>query len=184
MTELQAPKRALPVSRKPDTELQLRWSQPRKVYDAHNPPPSVGIDFSGDPGLTDPSHREDCDINTILDRATKTGVMPGTNKQALYGDFSDVPDYMAAQEIVLQADAQFAALDAKARKRFDNSPTKMLEFMADPDNLDEAIKLGLATRRAQTPPPEAPLEPPKASGEASKKPAPASKGAPPEQDST
>jgi len=182
MTE--GPRRALPITRKPDTELQIRWGGKRIVYDAFNPPPSHGIDFKDDPGLTDPSHREDCDINTILDRATKTGVMPGTNKQALYGDFADVPDYMAAQELILHADAQFAALDAKARKRFDNSPSKMLDFMSDPDNLDEAIKLGLATRPTPTPPRGAPLEPPRASGEGSKTPAPAGKGAPREQDST
>lgn len=184
MTESNAPRRALPVLRKPDTELQIRWSGPRKVYDALNPPPSVGIDFKGDPGLTDPSHREDCDINTILDRATKTGVLPGTNKQALYGDFTSVPDYQEAQAILLHADAQFAALDAKARRRFDNSPSKMLEFMADPENLDEAIKLGLVTPSAQVPPSEAPLAPPTASGEVAKRPAPASSGAPREQSST
>ena len=41
----------------------------------------------------------------------------------------------------------FEKLDVNVRKRFENNPQKLLDFLKDDDNRDEAIKLGLVERK-------------------------------------
>ena len=105
----------------------------------------TGLDCTGDPGCTKQADAEDCDINKILARYAKTGVLPDLIKaNPKYGDFSDVTSFMDACAIVSLAEEQFAALDAPIRKRFDNDPAKFLEFASDPKNVSEMVKMGLA----------------------------------------
>lgn len=130
---------------KPDSHLQLLWSQPRIVYDEYNPPPKHGIDFTGDPGKTDQSQSEECDVNFILKRYQKTGVLPGIDAKAVFADVSDSVTFQEALDIVQQAEIQFMSLDAHTRKRFDNDPAEFMAFVHDPRNAEELVKLGLAT---------------------------------------
>lgn len=117
-----------------------------------------GHESGVNPSLTDPSDAEDSDINKIVERALKTGVMPDQASEGLYGDFSDVPSYQEALHIVAHANEQFAALDARARFRFENNPEKFLAFVSDPRNAKEMVELGLATASPndQEPPPRTP----------------------------
>jgi len=97
------------------------------------------------PSLAKQSEKDSCDINVILRRYEKTGILPDLIKQdPQYGDFADVPDFQAAHAIVSMAMAQFEALDAPLRKRFDNDPAQFLAFATDKANLEEMRKLGLA----------------------------------------
>lgn len=130
-----------------DNALELKWSQPRVMYSETNPYKDPGIDFSGDPGLTDKSQAAECDVNNILKKYQQTGVLPGVDVQSLYQDVSDAPSYHEACNIVLQAQAQFDALDAYTRQRFANDPAQFLEFANSPENVDEMLKLGLAQIR-------------------------------------
>lgn len=93
---------------------------------------------------------EECDINNIMERYEKTGVLPEATRQLLYGDFSDVGSFQEAQDIVLLGRAQFDALPARVRDRFGNDPAKFLAFCEDESNRDEMITLGLIDK------PEAP----------------------------
>ena len=61
-----------------------------------------------------------------------------------YVDFEGVFDYQTAMNTIRAADENFMRLDAKVRARFNNSPQEFLEFFANPDNTEEAIRLGLA----------------------------------------
>ena len=58
----------------------------------------------------------------------------------MYGDFSEPTDYHAAMQTISLANQQFELLPAIVRERFQNSPAKMLEFLADSNNKEEAIK--------------------------------------------
>ena len=62
-----------------------------------------------------------------------------------YGDFTTVADFHAAQNIIAEATQSFDLLPAALRKRFDNDPAKLLEFLEDDSNREEAIKLGLVS---------------------------------------
>ncbi len=45
---------------------------------------------------------------------------------------------------MIEAQENFMRLPANIRKRFDNDPAQLIEFINDPNNLDEAINIGLA----------------------------------------
>lgn len=107
----------------------------------HNP--SVGV-TSVNPSLTQQQFKEECDINLILARFTRTGVIDSVAAgQAIYGDFSNVQDYQTAQNSLLAAQQAFDSLDSSVRKRFNNNPAELLAFMDNPDNAAEAFELGL-----------------------------------------
>lgn len=97
------------------------------------------------PGRTVQAEKDSCDINKILERYTRTGQLPDMiRREPRYGDFSEVPTFQEALEVVQRAETQFAGLSARVRERFHNEPAEMLAFCSDPKNAEEMIKLGLA----------------------------------------
>ncbi|WNK13608.1 MAG: internal scaffolding protein [Microvirus sp.] len=104
------------------------------------------LDCSDTPTLTQQQYKDECDINNILKRYEKTHLLPDFIKEnPQYGDFSEVPTYQEALDIIHVADTQFGLLDAKTRDRFSNNPAKFLEFVHNPDNIKEMVSMGLAT---------------------------------------
>jgi len=101
-----------------------------------------------DESLTQQQFKEESDINTIVNRFMKSGVMPTPVNMPQYIDYEGVFDYQSAMNAVRSADEQFMRMDAKVRARFNNSPQEFLAFFADPANTDEAIRLGLAVPNA------------------------------------
>lgn len=97
-------------------------------------------------GMTEQSHANDVDINKIMARYHKTGLLQTTRKQALVGDFSSVGSYQECLEKVLAAQDAFMSLDSQIRARFDNDVSKIIDFCENPENLEEAIKLGLVDK--------------------------------------
>ncbi|AXL15038.1 internal scaffolding protein [Microviridae sp.] len=106
------------------------------------------IDLSGK-GRTKQSHKEECDINTIMKRFEKTGIVDHLNThQGNYGDFTVMPDsYQAAVIHLQEAQDMFMTLPASIRAKFENDPGQFLDFASDPENLPEMRKLGLAPQR-------------------------------------
>ena len=102
-----------------------------------------GLKFE-DPSLTQQQFKEESDINTIVDRYMKSGVLPNPVNMPQYIDYEGVFDFQSAMNTIRQADENFMRMDAKIRARFNNSPQEFLEFFANPENVDEAIRLGLA----------------------------------------
>lgn len=92
---------------------------------------------------TKQSFKEECDINVIMKRYSQTGVLPPGVGIAKYGDFAEVPDYIEAQNTLIQARQQFEALPSRVRDRFRNDPANMLAFVNDKKNKAEARVLGL-----------------------------------------
>lgn len=109
---------------------------------------------AGGKSLTEQSHKKDCDINNILKKFNKDGVLPGMIKtNPTWGDFSEVEDYRTSLEIVAKASEQFLNLPSRVRNRFQNDPALFLQFANDPKNIDEMISMGLATRKEGATPP-------------------------------
>lgn len=102
------------------------------------------------PSRTQAQFKDECDVNNILRNYVSTGVLTHTNeREALYGDFSEVPqDYGEALAVVEEAKAKFDALPSEVRHRFDSDPLKMVQFLQDEKNREEAIKLGLVNKPA------------------------------------
>lgn len=106
------------------------------------------------PSRTKQSSKTECDINTILAKYKKTGILPHVNgKPGVYVDVPENVDFQACQNFIIEANALFMQLPAALRKRFGNDPAEFLAFADDPANAEEMIQLGLAVRRE--PPPKA-----------------------------
>lgn len=96
------------------------------------------------PGRTKQAFKKECDVNTIMAKYKKTGLLPRLiSREPRYGDFSAAVDYQAAMNTVIFAQEQFAALPAKVRGRFGNDPRQFLEFAENPENAEEMRKMGL-----------------------------------------
>lgn len=100
-----------------------------------------------DPSLTKQAMKDECDINKIVARFTKSGVLPDLKDNPMYGDFSDSVSYFDALQLVITAQDQFNGLSADVRARFGNDPAQFLAFAEDPSNQEEMVRLGLATVR-------------------------------------
>lgn len=111
------------------------------------------------------SFRAECDINNIVSRIKKTGFVPLQTQESLrrqvYGDASVVPQSLEeAYAVVARADAAFASLPARLRERFQH-PAGLLRFIENPENLKEAVDLGLLAKTQPMPnsgPNSGPLE--------------------------
>ena len=129
-----------------------------KIKSQLDPSEDDGIDCSIEPSLTVQADAKEADINYIMARYTRTGVLPQMiEREPHFGDFSDIKDYLSSMLIITKAREQFEALDARVRDRFANDPARMLAFVADPANKNELIALGLAVAPvATTPSPASP----------------------------
>lgn len=112
-----------------------------------------GVDFNPSEktsrSKTIQSDMEAADINKIMARFEKTGVLidpSGQERQPQYGDFTGLTDYHGMLSAVRQAERVFGLYPAKIRNRFDNDPQKFLDFMEDQKNDSEAVELGLKDR--------------------------------------
>lgn len=109
-----------------------------------------------EPSMTKQEFAADADINTIIERFGIGYEMPLNTTPPQQGDFTELPDFTAAVKKVREAQEIFNSLPAKIRSRFQNEPEKYIEFFHDPDNYDEAVKLGLVKPR---PPEDTPPDP-------------------------
>ena len=104
------------------------------------------------PSLTQQQFKDECDINKIMDRYLRTGVLSdplqnrGTPK---YGDYADIGDYMDHMNKVVEANEMFEALPASIRKRFNNNPGELIDFVMDENNRTEAEFLGLIEKKEE-----------------------------------
>lgn len=106
-------------------------------------------------GRTKQSFREECDINNIMKKFQVTGLVNAVNKhQPQYGDVTGV-DFQSAMTTIVKAEQMFGDLPSSVRKRFQNDPAEFLSFVNDPENRDEAVRLGLIIE----PSPEVPVPP-------------------------
>lgn len=134
-----------------------------KFFSLNNRPTGTGISFDPKEGKTMQSFKDECNINNIVSMYCKTGIWgnslkPATSKP-MFGDFASVPDFVESQNIIAKSKELFDAMPLKIRQRFNFNPVELLEFVNNPDNKDEAIKLGIATEKAapvETKPPETP----------------------------
>lgn len=97
-----------------------------------------------DDGMTQQSFKEQCDVNNILKKFERTGMLDHASRfQGSYGDFVGAQEYHEYMNNVVSAQQMFDQMPAAWRKRFGNDPAQFLEFMDDPENVDEMRSLGM-----------------------------------------
>lgn len=110
----------------------------------YNSVPLTEFGISCEPGRTKQAFKDDCDINKIIARYEKTGMIENLSKGTpFYGDVSDILSYQDALEVVDKAESLFGSMSAEIRNRFNNNPAEMVSFLADSKNIEEAKKLGM-----------------------------------------
>nr|WAE43463.1 MAG: internal scaffolding protein [Microviridae sp.] len=100
-------------------------------------------------------------IHEIIKRSERTGMLPGiaggaitmSQTKPIFGDFSIITDYQSALEQMAVSEEAFMSLPPETRIRFNNNPANLLDFVADVNNKDEAIKLGLIDSPVKAPEP-------------------------------
>lgn len=126
-------------------------------YTKRNPPPKLPFREWGK-GRTRQSEADACDVNRIVDRYRRTGVIPSDARNALFLDVSSVVDYRDALDRVSRAQEAFMQLPAKVRARFANDPAEFLDFCSDPANREEMKALGLMEEAMPVEPAEPPVK--------------------------
>lgn len=96
------------------------------------------------------AYKDDSDINTIVRRFGVTGELPRSSVEPFYGDFSEAVDYQTALNMTIEARQAFDSLPSSVRSRFENDPGKLIGFLQDDSNREEAETLGLV-RKAPAP---------------------------------
>lgn len=105
----------------------------------------IRIDCGGE-SKTEQSHRDKCNINTIMKKANIQGLTPeqiSRKENATYGDFSKAEDFHSMNNRIIKAKEEFQLLPSAIRNRFSNDPGKLIEFLSDPRNKKEAQELGI-----------------------------------------
>ncbi len=113
----------------------------RNVYVPHF---RVGKTCVG-PSAAKQSFKDECDINKIMAKYRKTGLIDHVNRYK--GDYSNLErgfEYQAGLNMIIEAKDAFESLPAEIRTRFGNDPGEFLEFVHDPESVDELVALGLA----------------------------------------
>lgn len=97
-------------------------------------------------GRTKQSMKDETDINLIMAKYQKTGMVNFVNKNQ--GEYLDVPniDFHEAMNAIKDANNMFGDMPSTIRKRFNNDPGEFLDFVHDPANVDEIYEMGLAER--------------------------------------
>jgi len=98
------------------------------------------------PSMTVQSQVEDVDMNVIMARFGVTQKMPEGFATPMYGDFEEVIDFRTANERVIAARQAFESMPWQLKDRFAHDPQRLLAFVADDANMDEALKLGLLSK--------------------------------------
>lgn len=107
--------------------------------------------YSDAPSQTQQSFKEECDINTIVRRFGLTGEFPENVRVPQYADFEETFDFMSSMNVIRAAQESFDAMPASVRDRFAHDPARFVDFCNDADNYDEAVKLGIVTKRPVAP---------------------------------
>lgn len=117
-------------------------------YKGDGRPPRT--DFTGDRGFTVQADRDEADINKIVARLEKgASAIRISAREPFYGDVSDMAGLQDALIKVQKANDLFMTYDASVRERFNNDPVDFVRFFEDPENIEEAIELGLAVKRPE-----------------------------------
>lgn len=96
-----------------------------------------------DDSLAIQSAEEESNINTIVRRFGLTGELPNDVKMPQSGDFTNIPDFHTAMNIVRKTQEEFLRVPADLRARFGNDPQAFMKFVEDDSNYEEAKRLGL-----------------------------------------
>lgn len=116
------------------------------IRSPYDPVARVVLDCSQSQDMAKQSFKDECEVNNIVRRYEMGGELPAFSGEPLYADVSGM-EFQGMMDVVASAQAAFEALPAEVRRRFANDPREFVEFVSDPGNRAEALKMGLTRGR-------------------------------------
>ncbi len=96
------------------------------------------------PGRTKQSFKDDCDINIIVEKHARTGLISHLAKGVpQFADVSELPDYQTAIQQIRDAQDYFMGLPAAVRAEFKNDAGQFIDFMSQDASEEKLEELGL-----------------------------------------
>ncbi len=111
----------------------------RSPYDGSR----VEVLAGGGDSMTRSSFADELDINKIVQRYANGGQLPLTDRDARYGDVSEVSDYKSALDFVFAAKDQLADLPEAARDQLVSDPEAYWTRLDAAENREGLVELGL-----------------------------------------
>ena len=96
---------------------------------------------------TQQQFKDECDINVLMERFGVTGTIPQKIRPPMQEEYEGVFDFQTAMNVVREAREAFMQMPSGVRARFQNNPGIFTEYFQDPENRQEAEKLGLVIPR-------------------------------------
>lgn len=99
---------------------------------------------------TDQSDKDMVNINSIMSRYRKTGLLPQfKEKVAQYIDTTQIPSYMDAHEQISRANEMFMQLPSDVRKLMDNNPANLEKVLQDEKYHDLLVDYGILKKQVK-----------------------------------
>lgn len=124
--------------------------KPRHQYDLASEIEAgeAAITYFDDPSLTQQQFTDEVNLNVMVARfGIKDGsIPPGAFDPKLFGPIVDMGEGHNLKDVLdatREAVAMFEQLPAAIRTRFNNNAGAMMDFVFDPRNHEEAVRLGL-----------------------------------------
>lgn len=112
----------------------------RVPFDQTIPDPITGeIQVS----MTKQSFADESEINNIMAKYEKTGLIEHVKNHGGYSDMPAPLDYQEALQLTIDAQLSFDELPAQVRREFNNNPFDFLAFVENPANVERMAELGL-----------------------------------------
>lgn len=91
----------------------------------------VQLDFVGDPGKTEQSHKDSTDITYMINQHVRMGGSFELPPAALQ-DYTGIPTYQEALNTVMEMDDLFNNLPLPIREAYGHDPAKLAQALEDP----------------------------------------------------
>lgn len=123
-----------------DTKLESPFLRTPFNYDRNLASDQHGLNCE-DPSLAKQEFKDECNINTIVERFGLTGELPQVVNPPTYGDYTGIYDFQSAMNVIRTAQESFMELPAHVRAEFDNDPQKLLQSIEERDKGENRAKL-------------------------------------------
>jgi len=93
--------------------------------------------------ITQQQFKDEVDVNNIVNKFDKTGVVTHLNSKTPRYGFAESVDFKEAMDTVTDASEAFEDLPANVREYFNNDPQSFLEGLNDPNHQQILSELGI-----------------------------------------
>ena len=102
------------------------------------------VTVNNKPTMTKQNLKNEMDVNNIIKKYNKTGVLPDLHKlEAMYGEITSM-DLQEAMNMHIAAEKAFMEVPSEIRKQFGNDAGAFIDYATDEANITQMREWGLA----------------------------------------